>query len=134
MLRFIYGAQRVRRTRVRAQAARSARVCRDAKYGRQTHTRSFSIPACFRHPRARNSLKRRMRGSCSRYFLFLRPCNANAFHRAPAALTPIWMPISDTGAIGDSRRYSWERTMHLARISHAYGERARVVRFRVLHA
>jgi len=61
----------------------------------------FSTPACS----SRNSLKRSMRGSCSRYFLYrnLVPFHSSALiTRAPAALMPIWMPISDTGAIGNS--------------------------------
>lgn len=127
-LRFIWSTKR---------SARDANACTDRAFSR---TRACSISAVFRHPcrGQRNSLKRGMRGSCSRSFPY-RVYPALSGHiliPLPSFITrtrfsehhPHWRRFEcwwGTGAIGNSRRYNHIETMHLAGISHANMPNAR---------
>lgn len=77
---------------------------------RAKRTDDRSSSAHFRHPHARRGIHlseecearvRDISSTASASIPLLRPCSE--FHRAPVALMPIWMPISDTGAIAEIR-------------------------------
>lgn len=124
----LYGAQRVRRTQMRAWTARSAQA--NAMHARQTHRRGVrSISAHFRHPHARRGIHlseecearvRDISSTASAFIPLLRPCSV------PPRTSHV-----DADLDADFRyRCDWrfatiqlQRTMHLAGISHAYGER-----------